>query len=118
MNESKSEIKSNLFPDVITRLPKTNLLLEGAHTYLVQGAENQVIFMEFEQDVILQEHSHSGQYGIVLEGKIELTIDGVKQVFHKGDRYYIPEGAKHSGKIYGGYADITYFDEKNRYRQV
>ena len=53
--------------------------------------------------------------GIVLEGKIELVIDGDKQCFTKGDRYYIPEGVEHSGKIYAGYADMTFFDEPNRY---
>ncbi len=36
-------------------------------------------------------------------------------VYTKGDRYYIPEGVKHSGKIFAGYADITFFDEPNRY---
>ncbi len=54
-------------------------------------------------------------FGIVLEGKIELVIGGEKQCFTKGDRYYTPEGVKHSGKIYAGYADITFFNEPNRY---
>ncbi len=71
--------------------------------------------MEFNEDVELAEHTHESQYGIVLEGKIELTINGVKKTYQKGDRYYIPKGIKHSGKIYAGYADITFFNEKNRY---
>jgi quercetin dioxygenase-like cupin family protein len=53
--------------------------------------------------------------GIVLEGKIELVIDGVEHCFSKGDRYYIPEGVKHSGKISAGYADITFSNESDRY---
>ena len=55
------------------------------------------------------------QIGFVLEGKIELTIDGQKKTYFKGDRYYIPEGVLHSGIIYAGYADITFFNEPDRY---
>jgi len=33
----------------------------------------------------------------------------------KGERYYIPEGVKHSGRIFAGYADITFFNQKDRY---
>jgi hypothetical protein len=69
----------------------------------------------FEKDADLPEHAHAAQVGIVLEGKIELVIGGEKQCFTKGNRYYIPEGVKHSGKIYAGYADITFFNEPNRY---
>jgi quercetin dioxygenase-like cupin family protein len=71
--------------------------------------------MEFEKDVDLSEHSHAAQIGIVLEGQIDLTIEGKKKTYTKGDRYFIPEGVLHSGKIYAGYADITFFDEPDRY---
>jgi quercetin dioxygenase-like cupin family protein len=71
--------------------------------------------MEFANDVELPEHAHAAQIGIVLEGKIELTIAGETTAYTKGDRYYIPEGVLHSGKIYAGYAHITFFNEPNRY---
>jgi len=71
--------------------------------------------MEFHKDVDLPEHCHAAQMGIVVEGKIELMIDGEKQCFSKGDRYYIPEGVKHSAKIYAGYADVTFFNEPKCY---
>ena len=83
--------------------------------HISQAKTHQILFMAFEKDADLPEHSHHAQMGIVLEGKIELTIDGVKTTFTKGDRYYIPEGVKHSGKIHAGDADITFFDEAHRY---
>ncbi len=104
-----------IFPDAITNLPKANIPLEGITAYLSQSMTHQILFMQFEKEVELPEHSHAAQMGIVLEGTIELTIDGKKHQFSKGDRYYIPAGVKHSGKIHAGYADITFFDEKNRY---
>ncbi|WP_395548768.1 MULTISPECIES: cupin domain-containing protein [unclassified Lacrimispora] len=63
----------------------------------------------------MPEHSHESQWGIVLEGKIELTINGVKNIYTKGDRYFIGKDVKHSGKIFAGYADITFFNQKDRY---
>lgn len=53
--------------------------------------------------------------GIVLEGRIELVIAGEQHYFTKGDHYFIPEGVQHSGKIFAGYADVTFFAEPNRY---
>lgn len=106
---------SEIFPQPIRDLPEADIPLEGVKGYLSQSDSHQIIFMEFGTDVDLPEHSHAAQIGIVLEGKIELTIDGQRAVLTKGDRYYIPAGVTHSGKIQAGYADITFFDEPNRY---
>lgn len=65
---------------------------------------------------ILPEHSHEAQWGVVLTGKVDLTIDGIKHTYSKGDSVFIPKGAKYSAKIYAGYADISFFDEKDRYK--
>lgn len=107
-----------LFPEVITNLQKADIPLPGVKAYLSQSDNHQIIFMEFSQDIELPEHAHAAQWGIVLEGQIDLVIDGKPKSFTKGDRYYIPEGIKHSGKIHAGYADITFFNEKDRYKPV
>lgn len=106
---------SEIFPKPITDLPEADIPLEGIKAYLSQADSHQIIFMEFEKEVVLPEHSHAAQVGIVLEGKIELTIAGEQVIYTKGDRYYIPEGVLHSGKISAGYADITFFNEPDRY---
>jgi quercetin dioxygenase-like cupin family protein len=111
----KGDSMSEVFPDPIKNLPEADIPLEGIKAYLSQSDSHQIIFMEFAKDVELPEHSHAAQIGIVLEGKIDLTIGGKKETYSKSDRYYIPEGVVHSGKIYAGYADITFFDEPDRY---
>lgn len=103
------------FPEPILQLPEADIPIEGAKAYLSQSENHQIIFMEFSQDVDLPEHSHESQWGIVLEGKIDLEINGVRNTYKKGDRYFILKGIRHSGKIYAGYADITYFDQSDRY---
>ncbi|MBT1072907.1 cupin domain-containing protein [Pelotalea chapellei] len=102
-------------PDPIKNLRKADIHLKGITAYLSQAESHQIIFMEFDEDVELQEHSHESQWGVVLEGGIDLVIDGVKQSYAKGDRYFIPQGVRHSGRIYAGYADMTFFNQPDRY---
>lgn len=108
---------AQIFPKPIVDLPEADIPINGIKAFLSQGINHQIIFMEFSEDVDLPEHSHESQWGIVLEGKIDLIIDGVKRTFIKGDRYFIPKGIIHSGKIYAGYADITFFNQRNRYME-
>jgi quercetin dioxygenase-like cupin family protein len=113
--EKKGEIMSKIFPQTIRNLPEADIPINGVKAYLSQSDTHQIIFMEFESDVNLPEHSHAAQVGFVLEGKIELIINGEMKTYTKGDRYYIPEGVPHSGKIHAGYADITFFGDPGRY---
>jgi len=108
----------SIFPGPIKNLPKADIPMEGLKAYLSQAENHQIVFMEFDTDVDLSEHSHASQFGIVLEGKIDLNIGGNRQTFSKGDRYFIPGGVTHSGKIYAGYADVSFFDEPGRYKAI
>ena len=103
------------FPEAIEALPHADIPFDGCTAYIVNGENEQVLFMKFEKDVALPVHSHRAQWGIVLAGTIEMEIDGVKMKYVKGDNYYIPAGVRHKGMIFAGYSDITYFDQKDRY---
>jgi quercetin dioxygenase-like cupin family protein len=105
------------FPEIIVKLPKADIPINGLSSYLLQGKEQQLLFMEFENNVVVPDHSHESQWGVVLSGEIELTIEGRKNIFKKGDTYFIPAGAKHSAKIKAGYKDITLFNQKDRYQE-
>lgn len=108
---------SEIFPKPILDLPKADIPIDGLKAYLAQGEHFQILYMKFDKDVIIDEHAHESQWGVILEGQIDLNIDNKELVFRKGDRYFIPKGVKHSAKIYKGYADITYFNQKDRYKK-
>ena len=107
---------SEVFPEPITNLPKADIPLAGLKAYISQADNHQILFMEFSEDAEVPEHSHESQWGVVLQGKTDLTIDRVKRTYSKGDRMFIPKGAKHSAKVYAGYADISFFNQKDRYK--
>ncbi len=107
---------SKIFPHPITELPEADIPLTGVRGYISQSENHQIIFMEFNNDVDVPAHSHEAQWGIVLEGRIDLTIDGIERTYYKGDRYFIPKGVEHSAEIYAGYADVTFFNQRDRYK--
>ena len=107
---------SEIFPEPIRNLPEADVPISGVKAYLSQSETHQIIFMEFSEDIEVPEHSHESQWGIVLGGKLDLTVDGVKRTYSKGENYFIPKGVKHGAKIYAGYADVTFFNQKDRYK--
>ena len=60
------------FPEIISKLPKIEIPLEMVNGYLLQGQENQLVFFEFNKDSAIPQHSHSAQWGIVVDGHIGL----------------------------------------------
>ncbi len=107
---------SEIFPEPIKNLPEADIPLDGIKAYLSQAENHQILFMEFTEDVEVPQHSHEAQWSVVLAGKVDLTIDGVERTYSKGDSVFIPKGAKHSAKIHAGYADISFFNEKGRWK--
>ena len=107
---------NNPFPPPIQNLPEADIPLDGLSAYLSQADTHQILFMRFDQDVEIPEHSHAAQWGVVLAGQIDLTIEGVTNTFQQGETYFIPAGMEHAAKVYAGYVDITFFDQPDRYQ--
>ncbi|MHC4708273.1 MAG: cupin domain-containing protein [Planctomycetota bacterium] len=107
---------SEIFPEPIRNLAEADIPLSGLKAYVSQSQNHQILFMQFSEDAEVPEHSHESQWGVVLQGKIDLTIDGVERTYSKGDSVFIPKGVKHSAKIHAGYADVSFFNEKDRYK--
>ena len=105
-----------IFPEAIRKLPEADIPIQGLTAYLSQDKNHQIVFMYFSQDAEVSPHSHDAQWGIVLEGKIALTVEGKEQTYTKGDRFYIQERETHSAKIYAGYASMEFFADKDRYK--
>ena len=65
-----------IFSEPIRNLPEEDIPLDGVEAFLSQSDDHQILFMRFEADVDLPEHSHAAQIGFVLEGRIDLVISG------------------------------------------
>jgi len=105
------------YPKVITDLPEAIIQFKGIKAWVLQGEAHQLVFFEMEPHTQVPEHSHPyPQWGIMLKGKMQLTIDGKTQIIKKGDEYVIPAKAKHYASFLTKCRVIDFFSEKTRYK--
>lgn len=104
------------YPDMIDRLPDVDLDLPGVRGKLLQGSRQQVVFFEIEPIGAIAPHRHAAQWGVVVEGEMDLTIDGETRTYRAGDSYYVPAGVEHGATFRTPFKAIDVFDEPDRYR--
>lgn len=70
-----------------------------------------------EPQVTVPERIHDyPQWVFMMEGRIELAINGKTRIVKKGDEYVISAKAKHSAKFLGVSRVVDFFSEKTRYK--
>ena len=88
---------------------------EMVKTHALRSERGLMVIFEIFQDVSLPAHSHLGQWGTVMEGCLELTIDGQTATYKSGDSYNVPSGVEHAVKVYAGSKLTDIFEEPDRY---
>ena len=109
-------MKASEFPAFVRGLPEADLPFNGLRGWLLQSESGQVLFNESDIELSVPEHSHGDQWGVVIDGKIDLTIGNHTHTYSRGDTYFIPAGTPHQARIYPGYRAVDYFADRNRYR--
>jgi len=109
-------MKASEFPTFVRTLPEADLPFEGLRGWLLQSDSGQVLFNESDIVVSVPEHAHGNQWGVVIDGKIELTIGDETRTCSSGDTYFIPAGAVHRAQIYPGFRAVDYYADGDRYR--
>lgn len=104
------------FPDLIKGLPRADITFKGIKGWLSQGPDHQIVFMDIEPIGEVGDHSHGEQWGVVLEGEMDLKIGGIKNTYRKGDSYYIGDGVVHSAVFKKRTYVMDMFRQKDRYK--
>lgn len=97
-------------------LPEADIPFKGVKGWISQAPNHQIIFFEIEPTGEVLPHSHGEQWGIVVEGEMELTIESETRKYGPGDSYYIPEGTVHSARFITYFRAIDVFKERERYK--
>ena len=108
--------EKDIYPQVIKNLPEADIGFEGVEGWLSQGNDHQIVFFKIEPVGRVKEHTHGDQWGIVIDGEMDLTIDGITRTCKKGDSYYIPAGIVHSAEFKNQTRVMDFFADKNRYK--
>jgi quercetin dioxygenase-like cupin family protein len=103
------------YPDLITKLPRIQSPAKGVRGWLLQAPDQQLVFFDIEAIGTIPPHSHGAQWGIVVEGEMDLTIDGETRRVRPGDSYFIPAGAVHSATFLSHCRAIDMFADRDRY---
>jgi len=106
---------SSEFPGFVRNLPEADLPFDGLRGWLLQSGSGQVLFNESDIEVSVPAHSHGSQWGVVIDGKIELTIGSQTKMYSRGDAYFIPAETVHGARIYPGFRAVDYFEDRDRY---
>ena len=103
------------YPRFITDLPEIDVPMKGVKGWLSQASGHQVVFFEIQPIGEVPLHSHGEQWGIVVEGEMELTIGDRTQLYRPGDSYHIPAGVEHGAVFLSHFRAIDVFADSDRY---
>jgi quercetin dioxygenase-like cupin family protein len=73
--------------------------LSGA---VIGGERSTAVRWEFPPDMErtgIHQHDEHEQFGVVVDGQIELEIDGIVSRLGPGEMYYVPKGVPHGGTV-------------------
>src|SRR5512135_481636 len=104
------------FPEFVTGLPEADIPFPGVRGWISQAQTHQVIFMDIEPIGNVAPHRHGAQWGIVVEGEMQLTIGGETRKYGPGDSYHIPADVEHAATFLARVRVIDVFADANRYR--
>ncbi len=104
------------FAKMILQLPQADIPLPGVRAWISQAADHQVVFFDIEPIGEVPPHTHGAQWGIVVDGEMDLTIGGETRRYGPGDSYHIPAGTVHGAKIISHFRAIDVFADADRYK--
>ncbi|PJA27387.1 MAG: hypothetical protein CO189_07130 [candidate division Zixibacteria bacterium CG_4_9_14_3_um_filter_46_8] len=104
------------YPEFIKKLPQADIPFDGIRGYLLSSEFGQVVFFEIDPIGKIPEHSHSAQWGFVIEGSMRLSIGGKSEIQNAGSYYYIPAGVRHSAEFLTKFYVVDIFADSNRYK--
>ncbi|MEM9473929.1 MAG: cupin domain-containing protein [Pseudomonadota bacterium] len=84
-------------------------------THAIRSDNGLMVLFKFHKDVTLPPHAHKGQWGTVLVGTLELTMNGETRVYGPGESYNIPAGTEHGATAPAGAIVLDIFEEPDRY---
>jgi len=103
------------FPEWVEDLPEVDTPFTGLEGWLLSGPDGQAVFFRAAEDFEVPSHAHGAQWGIVVTGRLHLTVSGEAGTYEPGDTYDVPAGAEHSAMLEAGTHVIDVFQDPDRY---
>ncbi|MFJ5276808.1 cupin domain-containing protein [Streptomyces parvulus] len=105
-----------MYPSWIEKLPEVDVNFPGAIGNMIGGPDGQVVFWSFSDGGSVPPHRHGPQIGVVLEGRVDLTVEGTTRSWTAGQMFTIGNQEEHSAELAPGTRVIEVFEEADRHR--
>ncbi|MEL6517073.1 MAG: cupin domain-containing protein [Pseudomonadota bacterium] len=104
-------------PAFITDMPALDIPFPDnvVTTNAIRSNHGLMVLFTFHKPVTLPPHAHKGQWGTVLAGTLELTMNGETRTYGPGESYTIPSGTEHAAAVPAGTIALDIFEEPDRY---
>lgn len=96
-------------------LPEVDTPFTGLEGRMISGPDGQTVFFRAAEDFEVPPHSHGAQWGVVVTGRLHLTVEGETNTCEPGGTYSIGAGEEHSARLEAGTCVIDVFEEPDRY---
>lgn len=101
---------------ILARHKSVDLENEGTKSKIIHAGNQQFIFIEHNKDLYFPPHSHvNAEWGICIEGEMDIEIDGVMHYIRKGDHFFVDSNVLHSAQVRAGYKAMLLVDGDERY---
>lgn len=105
---------TEFFPAFIRALPEADIPIETCRAYMVRD-RCQALFFELPGGSQSPDHTHGNEWGYVLRGQVDITIDGVTTSYRPGESYFVGEGVVHSVVNHPGLVGVSVFEGTDRF---
>lgn len=102
------------FPAFIERLTEADIPIDTCRAFMVRD-RCQALFFELPAGSRSPDHTHGNEWGLVIRGRVDITIDGVTSSYGPGESYLVREGVVHSVVNHPGLIGITVFEGTDRF---
>ncbi|MBA2443370.1 MAG: cupin domain-containing protein [Rubrobacter sp.] len=103
------------FPSWMEKLPEVDTAFAGLEGRIMASPHGQAVFFRAAEDCEVPPHSHGAQWGIVVTGRLELTVGGESGTYEPGETYSIAVGEEHSARFPAGTSVVDVFQDPDRY---
>jgi len=107
----------SIFPAFFDTLPKLEIPADVARAWVMTD-NAQVLFYEVHEGGANDDLAEGAEWGLILEGAVEITIDGTTTTYRKGDSYLIPGGVPNRKYNHPGTVGIDVFEQSDRFTDV
>lgn len=105
------------FPEFIMNMPEADVPIENLDVRLLSGKNGSVVLITAIETVEVPMHSHGPQWGMCIDGTMELTLGDETRTLSKGESYNIPAGLEHGAILHKGMRVLDFFEDPDRYEE-